>query len=127
MCLFVSLQALARACYACLPLLFDRLSYDFCFANDGTSLRSIVLIVSPLTSLMQDQVRSFEGRGLTAAFVGSYQKDASVRGGVTDGEYQLVYVSPDTLVSYTLWRAMIQTVLSATSCVLGCGRGSFSG
>ena len=87
MCLFVSLQALRRAydCYACLPLLFDPLSYDFSSANDGTSLRSTVLTVSPLTSLMQDQFRSFESRGLTAAFVCSVrdQKDASVRDGVT--------------------------------------------
>ena len=55
---------------------------------------------------MQDQVRSFEGIGLTAAFVGSDQKDSLIRSGVN---YQLVYVSPEALVSDTLWRAMIQT------------------
>ena len=39
-------------CYACLPILFDILR------GDGGQQNSIVVVVSPLSSLMQDQVCS---------------------------------------------------------------------
>ena len=42
-------------CYILLPLIFDRL-------NTHISLSSVILVVSPLVSLMKDQVRPLEGR-----------------------------------------------------------------
>ena len=49
-------------CYACLPYAFD---------NKG----SIVICVSPLTSLMVDQKAKFVPRGMSAQFVGEAQCD----------------------------------------------------
>ena len=46
-------------CYALLPAVFDSLR---------TSERSIVIVVSPLTALMKDQVQSLERRGVRAAY-----------------------------------------------------------
>ena len=43
-------------CYIVLPLMFD-------FLRQSTSMHSIVDIVSPLKSLMDDQVAKFSGRG----------------------------------------------------------------
>ena len=51
------------ACFGCLPVMFDCLRR----VPDGTS---IVLVISPLKSLMKDQVESFCRKGLSAVFVG---------------------------------------------------------
>ena len=67
-------------CYACLPLVFDLL-------RSQEDHRSIVVVVAPLSALMQDQVASFQARGLTSSCVGvrleeeaSRDDDAVVRG-----------------------------------------------
>ena len=49
-------------CYILLPLIFDRL-------NTHISLSSVILVVSPLVSLMKDQMRALEGRGISAVAV----------------------------------------------------------
>ena len=51
-------------CYACLPLAFDWLRECYVVATSSEDvLRSIVLIVSTLTSLMKDQVETFSKLG----------------------------------------------------------------
>jgi ATP-dependent DNA helicase RecQ len=57
--------------------------------------------VSPLISLMKDQVDTLVGNGVPAAFINStLSADArrSVTEGVRDGRYRLLYVSPERLV-----------------------------
>ena len=47
-------------CYGCLPLVYDSLC--------GNGNKSIVIVVSPLKALMQDQVRAFCAKGLESAY-----------------------------------------------------------
>ena len=47
---------------------------------------SIVVCVSPLVSLMMDQVRKYSAQGLATQFVGEAQEDWSVTARVLDGE-----------------------------------------
>ena len=54
---------------------------------------SIVVVVSPLTALMIDQVGLFEKTGLKAAFVGEEQTDESVRSQVEDSAFFAVSFS----------------------------------
>ena len=54
-------------CFALLPLVFDYLR--------GEANTSIVICVSPLTSLMMEQRTRFSHRGLSAEFVGELQTD----------------------------------------------------
>ena len=49
-------------CYGCLPLVYDSLC-----GNVGGN-KSIVIVVSPLKALMQDQVRAFCAKGLESAY-----------------------------------------------------------
>lgn len=70
---------------------------------------SIVIVVSPLISLMKDQVYKFASRGLTCAYVGEDQMDSSVKVGVIDGKYQLVYLSPESLLCVLQWREMLRS------------------
>ena len=88
-------------CYGCLPRVFDDLR---------SSQGSIVVVVSPLSALMKDQVESFRKRGVSAAMVTS-ESDAeseSMKSGVVDGRYQLVFISPEQLISREKFRCMCQ-------------------
>ena len=66
-------------CFACLPLVYDYLR--------GIIDKLIAIIVSPLNTLMQDQVVKFTHRGMTAIYVGS-ECCSSLVDRVTNGEVQ---------------------------------------
>ena len=86
-------------CFACLPLVYDYLR--------GVINKSIAIIVSPLNALMQDQVAKFTNRGMTAVYVGS-ECCSSLVDRVTNGEVQLTYMSPETILSIPNWREMFR-------------------
>ena len=58
---------------------------------------------------MMDQVRKYYDQGLTTQFVGEAQEDWSVTARVLDGEYQLLYISPEALLRNRLWKEMLCT------------------
>ena len=68
-------------CFAVLPFLFDRI-------RDRTG--SIVLCVSPLTSLMLEQRAKFTVHGLSTDFVGELQQDIEAMSKVREGMVQLL-------------------------------------
>jgi superfamily II DNA helicase RecQ len=86
-------------CYASLPFVYDRL-------REETS-RSIALVISPLNALMQDQVASFTKRGMTAVHVGS-DCSPSLVDKIISGEMQLVYMSPEAILTVPTWREMFR-------------------
>ena len=64
--------------------------------SDGTTI-----VVSPLLSLMEDQVSSLRGRGVAAERLGSDTSQArttQVFQSLANGELQLLYVSPEKIV-----------------------------
>ena len=70
---------------------------------------SIVVCISPLTSLMMDQCTKFVSRGISAEFIGEAQtsKDAIKR--VLSGQAQLVFATPESLVENERYRNMLQS------------------
>lgn len=58
---------------------------------------SVVFVVSPLISLMRDQVASLTCRGVSACFLGSAQTDREVEGEAMAGCYAVVYICPETV------------------------------
>lgn len=96
-------------CFVSLPLVFDHLKRHLFPAAVMHSCVSIVLVVSPLISLMKDQVSKYQERGMKCAFVGEEQADAVVKAGVTTGQYQLVYMSPESLLCVLQWREMLRS------------------
>jgi ATP-dependent DNA helicase RecQ len=59
---------------------------------------SVLIVVSPLISLMNDQVESINKKiPNSACFLGSNQKDYSVEIDALNGKYPLVYISPEKL------------------------------
>ena len=64
--------------------------------RDGTGI-----VVSPLISLMQDQVEQLREAGVKAAYINSSLDPETLHSttqGLKDGEYDMVYVSPERLL-----------------------------
>ena len=57
------------------------------------------------------QVKLFEGKGIKVAFVGKDQTDENIRSNVIAGEYSLVYMSPESMVTYLRYRVMFRSVV----------------
>ncbi|MCA9246550.1 MAG: DNA helicase RecQ [Planctomycetales bacterium] len=74
---------------------------SLCFQAPATCLPGVAVVVSPLISLMKDQVDSLLSCGVPAAYVNStlsYQERSDVARRVRDGEIKLLYLAPERLV-----------------------------
>ena len=66
--------------------------------NKGT-----VIVISPLISLMEDQVNALNKLiPNCACFLGSHQKDFSISSRVLNGEFSLVYITPEKLSNFNI-------------------------
>ena len=75
---------------------------SMCFQIPAVTMTGTAVVVSPLISLMKDQVDGLNAVGIRAAFLNSSQAgaDASrVERAYEDGELHLLYVSPEKLLS----------------------------
>jgi ATP-dependent DNA helicase RecQ len=89
-----------------------------CFQVPALALGGLTLVVSPLISLMQDQVAAAEGRGVPAACLTSgltADEQAGVRRRLLGGELRLLYLSPERLERFApeLRAAGVRPVLLA--------------
>ena len=60
---------------------------------------SIAVVVTPLISLMLDQRNKFILRGIITEFVGDAQTNERALEAVLNGQVQLVYISPESLLN----------------------------
>ncbi|RWR12520.1 DNA helicase RecQ [Siminovitchia fortis] len=73
---------------------------SICYQIPALSLRGITIVVSPLISLMKDQVDALEKAGIPSTFINSTIKGAEMRermSGLYSGKYKLVYIAPERL------------------------------
>jgi ATP-dependent DNA helicase RecQ len=74
---------------------------SLCFQAPALLRPGLGLVVSPLISLMKDQVDTLVGNGVPAACYNSSlstDEKASVTAGLREGRFRLLYVSPERLV-----------------------------
>ena len=74
---------------------------SLCFQIPALMRDGLALVVSPLIALMKDQVDTLAANGVPAACYNSAMttdEKASVRAGLRDGKYRLLYVAPERLV-----------------------------
>ena len=88
------------------PLICDFMKTE---SEDPVNVKSIALVVSPLASLMQDQVSYLLSKGVHAAFIGEEQADEQVKINVESGKFQLLYGSPESFLYTKRWRNMLTT------------------
>jgi ATP-dependent DNA helicase RecQ len=85
---------------------------SLCYQVPALLRQGLTLVISPLISLMQDQVGALRRRGIAAAYVNS-QLDAEQRRAVLDaatsGRLTLLYCAPERLASLTRRLVATQT------------------
>ena len=88
-------------CYQVLPILFDAL-------RGHPTPTSIIVVVTPLTSIVKDQVSKLEDKQLPAVHVTSAVGE-SAEDAILEGKYTVVYFSPEQLLRRSKWREMLQS------------------
>ncbi|XP_058110814.1 uncharacterized protein LOC131253707 isoform X2 [Magnolia sinica] len=69
------------------------------------------VVISPLLSLMQDQVMSLKQRGIKAEYLGSTQRDSSASSNAMRGEFSILYMTPEKACSLSpkFWSDLLNT------------------
>ena len=70
--------------------------------------QSIVVMVMPLLALMKDQVAVFTSKGLSSAYI-SMDTDSKTRDKAYRGHFQLLFVTPEQILTKKKWRAMLRS------------------
>lgn len=98
---------------------------SLCFQIPALIMEGITLVISPLISLMKDQVASLNQAGIHAAFLnssltyGQYQKALAF---AAEGRYKIIYVAPERLetaefLSFALHAKISMVAVDEAHCV----------
>ena len=108
--------------FAVLPLLFDKMlstllsllyisrlcsQYTLLYCSYIGVQGTIVVVITPLISLMIDQQEKFSKKGISVEFVGGAQDRTAAVTAVLKGQIQLVYISPENLLKNPCFRNML--------------------
>ncbi len=77
---------------------------SICYQIPALIMEGITLVISPLISLMKDQVDSLKENGISANFINSTQSIEEIKKILKDaslGIYKLIYIAPERLESRT--------------------------
>lgn len=91
---------------------------SLCYQIPALLMEGITLVISPLISLMKDQVTTLNQAGIHAAFLnssltpGQYRKALSL---MVQGRYRIVYVAPERLLTESFLEAAGQISISMVS------------
>lgn len=80
---------------------------SICYQIPAMLLPGITLVISPLISLMQDQVKALNEVGISAAFINSSLSENVLSETISDarqGLFKIIYVAPERLVSESFLR-----------------------
>lgn len=75
---------------------------SICFQIPALMLEGVTMVISPLISLMKDQVESLLANGVEAGFINSSQSESQkneILRKARNKELKILYVSPETMVS----------------------------
>lgn len=85
---------------------------SICYQVPAMLLEGVTLVVSPLISLMKDQVDSLENAGIPSTYINSSLSDDDIQNRIqqaAQGAYQLIYVAPERLEAPS-FRRLIQRI-----------------
>ncbi|MBQ8974462.1 MAG: DNA helicase RecQ, partial [Oscillospiraceae bacterium] len=78
---------------------------SLCYQVPAMLLRGVTFVVSPLISLMQDQVTALKEAGVPAAYINStltFEQMRAVFANIRAGRYKIIYVAPERLGTQSL-------------------------
>ena len=88
--------------FQCLPIVADVL-------NSKSRGSSLMVVISPLKSLMKDQVNFLETIGIPAIATED-DDNPEIIPQIKNGYYIIVYCSPESMLSIETWRALFEDV-----------------
>ncbi len=86
-----------------------------CYQVPGLMFDGVTLVISPLISLMKDQVNALTSMGIRAAYLNRSLSNAQYNkalGNMSRGMYKIVYVAPERLVSERFARVCMTLEIS---------------
>ena len=88
---------------------------SLCYQIPALLFDGITLVVSPLISLMKDQVMALKNAGIPAAFINSsltFEQIRKVYGYIRENRYKIIYVAPERLLTDGFLNAVSETEIS---------------
>lgn len=88
---------------------------SICYQVPALLLPGITLVISPLISLMKDQVQALNQAGIHAAFINSSLSESQISKALrlaAAGQYKIIYVAPERLETYEFLRFAQQAEIS---------------
>ncbi len=88
---------------------------SICYQVPAMLLSGITVVISPLISLMQDQVKSLNAAGIHAAFINSSLTENQIAKALSlaaQGTYKIIYVAPERLESSGFMRFAAEADIS---------------
>ncbi|KAJ0253783.1 ATP-dependent DNA helicase Q-like SIM [Hirschfeldia incana] len=82
----------------CLVLAATGSGKSLCFQIPALLTGKVVVVISPLISLMHDQCLKLSKHKVSACFLGSGQLDNRIEQKAMQGMYQIIYVCPETVI-----------------------------
>ncbi|KAM0834445.1 hypothetical protein ACQ4PT_063596 [Festuca glaucescens] len=83
----------------CLVVMATGSGKSMCYQIPPLVAKKTTVVVSPLLSLMQDQVMSLQQRGVKSDYLGSTQMNSSVSSEAEKGLYDVLYMTPEKAIS----------------------------
>ncbi|KAJ7514132.1 hypothetical protein O6H91_23G029400 [Diphasiastrum complanatum] len=85
----------------CLVIMATGSGKSICYQLPPLVSKKMGVVISPLISLMQDQVIALKQHGIRVEFLGSAQTDTTVHLRAQKGEFDLLYMTPEKACSLT--------------------------
>lgn len=89
----------------CLVLMPTGGGKSLCFQLPAITMPGMAVVISPLISLMRDQVEGLKANGVKAEYLNSsleYSEQDEIKARAQKGEIDLLYVSPEKIVQYDM-------------------------
>ena len=88
---------------------------SLCYQIPALMLDGITIVISPLISLMKDQVDTLNSMNIKSSYINSSLSDRKIKdilNGVYNNEYKIIYVAPERLDNYEFINYIKKTNIS---------------
>nr|XP_027112941.1 uncharacterized protein LOC113731733 [Coffea arabica] len=95
----------------CLVVMATGSGKSLCYQMPPLITKKTAVVISPLISLMQDQVMTLKERGIKTEHLSSAQSASRVQSAAESGQYDILYMTPEKacLLPSSFWSRMLKT------------------
>ncbi|GLT61086.1 hypothetical protein SLA2020_338170 [Shorea laevis] len=98
----------------CLVVMATGSGKSLCYQVPPLLVRKTGIVISPLISLMQDQVMTLKQRGIRAEYLGSNQTNPTVQIKAESGQFDILFMTPEKacLIPTSFWSKLLKVGIS---------------